>query len=262
MISRIFKWKRARNTIETKAEPKYRCPVCKKGADSFLPLPMHYFENMHRFSFKHNIFLTETINFPNFICPQCQASDRDRLYVLYLDNWLRAQSEAKYFLEIGPSQPLRNYLKAQMNSVYRCADLFREDVDDRVDITQMSIYHDGQFDFIICSHVLEHIPDDKKAIQELYRILKPKGEAIIMVPINLGVAQTEEDPDCTDIPTRWHRFGQDDHIRMYNKQDFIQRLSNEGFVVEQLGEAHFGNSNFELHAIFPTSVLYICKKNK
>ena len=78
-------------------------------------------------------------------------------------------------------------------------------------------YSEGQFDVFICSHVLEHIPDDRKAMQELYRILKPRGYGIAMVPINLKVEMTLEDPSL-QIPSRWKYFAQDDHVRMYAKE--------------------------------------------
>lgn len=258
MIERLFKLKRQKPRPE--GIGRYHCPVCSKRLASFLPLHMNYFENMHRHGFIHNIFLTETINFSSYTCPNCQASDRDRLYALYISQWLQQQSEPVNALEIGPSGPLRQWLGQQAGIQYRCADLFRQDVDDNVDITDMTLYADNQFQLVICSHVLEHVPDDRKAMQELCRILHPEGIGIIMVPINLGMTETDEAPDCTDIAERWHRFGQDDHIRMYAKADFVNRLETAGFQVECLDQTFFGADCFEQHGIFPTSVLYIARK--
>jgi hypothetical protein len=97
-------------------------------------------------------------------------------------------------------------------------------------------------------------------MKELYRILKPGGKGIAMVPINLGLAQTMEDPFCADIPTRWKLYGQHDHVRMYSKNDFISRLENVGFKVERLDVNFFGKDSFFKAAIYPTSVLYIVNK--
>lgn len=110
----------------------------------------------------------------------------------------------------------------------RSADLFSPLADDIVDIMDMNIYVDNAFDFIVCSHVLEHVPDDRKAIAELYRVLDNNGVAILMVPILLTAQVTDEDPDETDVNVRWSRFGQDDHIRMYAKHDYMSRVREGG----------------------------------
>lgn len=129
--------------------------------------------------------------------------------------------------------------------------------DDKVDITQMDCYSDGRFDLIVCSHVLEHVPDDAKAIRELNRILAHNGVAILMVPILLGLQQTDEDPSVTDVNERWRRFGQDDHIRMYEREDFLKRLRAGGFQVKNLDVATFGHEIFKQCGITEQSVLYI-----
>ena len=135
-----------------------------------------------------------------------------------------------------------------------------EGVDDKFDITHMHGYNDEQFDFFICSHVLEHIPDDLKAMKELYRVTKTGGKGIVMVPINLQLEKTIEDAHCTDVGYRWKYFSQDDHVRMYAKNDLINRLLSVGFTVEQLGIDYFGKQLFNQYAIHSTSVLYIVNK--
>ena len=72
-----------------------------------------------------------------------------------------------------------------------------ENVDDKVDITDMTIYPDNHFDFFICSHMLEHVFDDRKALRELYRILKWGGQGILVVPIVLSIDEIDEDPSVT-----------------------------------------------------------------
>jgi SAM-dependent methyltransferase len=236
----------------------FACPVCEKRNIGMDPLPWHYLGDLHRYGFVHNIFLSETLNLLHYSCKNCFATDRERLISLYLKEYLKKQPVS--LLDIAPSDPLSNFIKKQTGVSYRSMDLLMRNVDDNMDITNMYNYQDSQFDFFICSHVLEHVADDKKAMAELYRILKPGGKGIVMVPINLGLSATLEDPSCTDIAMRWKLYGQNDHIRMYDKNDFTRRLTLAGFTIDQLGINHFGKDVFEKAAIFPTSVLYVVNK--
>jgi predicted SAM-dependent methyltransferase len=108
--------------------------------------------------------------------------------------------------------------------------------------------------------VLEHINDDKKALSELYRVLKPGGWGIIMVPIILTLDQIYEDPQITDGTERWRRFGQFDHVRIYNKTGFVGRMEAAGFNVRQLSVGYFGEYTFKTYGITNTSVLYVAEK--
>jgi ubiquinone/menaquinone biosynthesis C-methylase UbiE len=135
-----------------------------------------------------------------------------------------------------------------------------EGVDDHVDITRMDIYPDESFDAFICSHILEHVREDTKAMAELYRILKAGGWGIAMVPLLLGNEETREDPSKTTEAERWRYFCQGDHVRLYARKDFIARLESVGFRVVPLDVHHFGQENFRRHGISLTSVLYIAEK--
>jgi predicted SAM-dependent methyltransferase len=143
---------------------------------------------------------------------------------------------------------------------YVTADLFRQDVDDQVDIMDMNLYGDCSVDFFICSHVLEHVEDDRKAMRELYRVLKQGGQGILVVPIILTIDEIDEDPSVTDEAERWRRFGQFDHVRLYSKRGFLARVAEAGFTITELGLEHFGEETFREHAISNQSVLYIVKK--
>jgi len=253
--------KRAFLDLIKNSKGQFSCPVCRTKAVSFNPIPVYYFSQMHKFGFKYNIFQTETLNIEHYTCSKCGASDRDRLYALFLEKYFNINSKNIIkLLDIAPATNLRTYILHHQNVSYRSMDLYMKDVDDNLDITNMNLYKDGQFDFFICSHVLEHIPDDIKSMQELYRILKKGGKGIAMVPINLGLDEIKEDPLCEDIAVRWREFGQDDHIRAYSKRGFISRLESVGFNVELLDIHYFGKEIFELNGIFPTSVLYIVTK--
>lgn len=263
MINELRKIKRILSGANSKTEndqiSKFDCPVCKSSNEIMHPLSMHYFIEMQKYGCVHNIFYTETINFGHYTCSVCGASDRDRLYALFLDDYFKKNNAVK-LLDIAPAGSLKTFIKRYAGVAYRSMDLYMDDVDDKLDITDMHLYKDEQFDFFICSHVLEHIPDDKKAMSELYRVLKRGGKGIAMVPINLLSEKTLEDPSCTDIPARWKYFGQDDHIRAYEKKDFINRLKSVGFTVQLLDINYFGEDAFARNAIFPSSVLYIVSK--
>jgi ubiquinone/menaquinone biosynthesis C-methylase UbiE len=95
----------------------------------------------------------------------------------------------------------------------------------KVDITAIQMA-DHTFDAIYCSHVLEHVPDDRRAMREFCRVLKPGGWAILLVPIT--AQKTFEDPTVVDPAERLRLFGQEDHVRRYGP-DYIDRLTAAGF---------------------------------
>ena len=124
----------------------------------------------------------------------------------------------------------------------------------------MDGYADRSVDIILCSHVLEHIPEDRKAMAEIRRVLKPDGFAILLVPLVIGVDETHEDPSFdTDEALRWKYFGMGDHVRQYGKRDFIKRLETAGLQIEQLGIDYFGAEAFRRAGIADNSVLYVAR---
>jgi SAM-dependent methyltransferase len=144
---------------------------------------------------------------------------------------------------------------------YRSADLTRKDVDDRVDITCCP-YADGSVDVFLCSHVLEHIADDRKAMRELCRILAPDGFGIVLVPIFPHINETHEDAKLDTLELRWKYFGGGDHMRQYGKRDFVDRLETAGFSVDQVGMDYFGREVFRQAGIAEDSVLYVVRKRR
>src|SRR6185312_4157451 len=129
--------------------------------------------------------------------------------------------------------------------------------DERIDLTAMDDYKDQSVDILLCSHVLEHIPKDYKAMQEIARVLKPEGVAVLLVPLVKGVDETNEDPSIVSQALRWKYFGMGDHVRQYGKRDFLARLEEAGLQVEQLGIDYFGAGAFARAAIAENSVLYV-----
>lgn len=240
---------------------KHFCPVCSSPVKKFDRLSDFYYENLDNYGYIFSLFQSETINRLNYSCPACGASDRDRLYALYFEREMPEFETGFRLLDIAPSGSLQKFIKTKYKNInYRSADLMMSGVDDVIDITQMDIYENNSFDFFICSHVLEHIHDDRKAMGELYRVLKPGGKGIAMVPIMLSLNQDYENPEITTPEGRWKHFGQDDHVRMYSKPGFINKLRSTGFSVHQLDINFFSGEIFEKHGIHPRSVLYIVEK--
>lgn len=247
-----------RGNKNTENQIDYFCPVCLSQVDLFLPLSNYYHQNLDRYGYIHSPYLSETMNRLAYQCPKCGASDRSRLYALYLNHY---QAEASRFLDIAPAAHLTAFIKNLPWIIeYRSADLEMKDVDDTIDITNMAAYADAFFDFFLCSHVLEHIEEDERAMAELYRILKPGGRGITMVPINLGLSGDYEDPTKRSPEERWRHFGQNDHVRVYSKPGFIAKLTKAGFVVHQFDVGYFGTDIFNRHGIHPRSVLYVVEK--
>jgi ubiquinone/menaquinone biosynthesis C-methylase UbiE len=124
----------------------------------------------------------------------------------------------------------------------------------------MTIYGDDTFDFFVCSHVLEHIPDHRTAVAELFRILRPGGSGIVMVPIDLSLDENYENPAAATAAERWQHFCQDDHLRLYSKPGFLRLLEDAGFEIKQFGSDYFGDEILERAGVHGRSVLYIAVK--
>ena len=240
----------------------YYCPVCERKVKSFLPLPDFYFDLAQQNGYIYSFDDAETLNYKQYSCPHCYSSDRDRLYALYIRDKAAGHYKKRTLdiVEFAPFQPLGQMIKKIGVFNLRTADLFMEGVDDKVNLEDMSLYQDESFDCFICSHVLEHVPDDKKALRELQRILKPGGWGILMVPVLLTIDEIDEDPNLTDEAERWRRFGQNDHIRIYSKKGFLNRINEAGLSVQQYGWQHFGNDLFNKAGIAKKSILYIVEK--
>lgn len=245
------------------SQGEFHCPICDNQIQAFLKLDDFYFEQWDKHQFIHSIFCFETFNLRQYTCPNCGANDRNRLFSLYLkpvfNRWVLT-GKSYLILDIAPDNVLRDWIRATTAFKYRSVDLYRNDVDDTADITDMKLYSENMFDCIICSHVIEHIKDDEKALKEIHRILKPDGFAIIMAPILLSLTEDFENEKYTTDELRWKYFGQNDHIRCYSKQGFINKLKKTGFCVHQLDVNYFSQDSFQIAGISNRSVLYLVNK--
>ena len=241
----------------------FRCPVCEVRLRAFKPMWKSYWKGVEQYAPIHPVSAMETFNVAAFRCPSCDAFDRERLTAIYLDEVFGSLDRSRKYrlIEFAPAHALLKKLKRLPFIEYRSADLVRNDVDDRVDLTDMRGYADNSVDIFLCSHVLEHIPDDSKAMRELHRILKPGGFGVVLVPLVVGVEETHEDPRIDTDELRWKYYGMGDHVRQYGKRDFVARLTAAGFAVDQLGIDHFGAETFRTAGIADNSVLYVVRKD-
>ena len=171
---------------------------------------------------------------PNALSPSTLSLERHRLMWLYLkeETDFFKKDKQQRVLHIAPEQCFYKRFRKQKNLDYLTSDLDSPLADVKADICNLP-FEDNQFDVIFCNHVLEHIPDDKKAMTELYRVMKPGGWGIFQIPQDVNRKETFEDDSITDKEERTRIFGQYDHVRVYGL-DYFDRLREAGFTVEEV----------------------------
>jgi len=185
------------------------CPICRSYLSKLLPFGVN--------------------PRPNALCPVCGSLERHRLIFLFMSKKTDVfLPPIKSMLHIAPEKCMENIFKKSEYINYITADLAPYALL-QMDLTNISI-QDEIFDIIYISHVFEHIVDDRKAMQEVFRVLKKNGWAILQVPINSEI--TFEDPSITNPKEREHFFGQSDHVRIYGL-DYYNRLSEVGFTIRR-----------------------------
>jgi len=195
----------------------------------------------------------------NVLAPGTLSLERHRLFWLYLKNETTFFSAPLRVLHFAPEQAFVQKFKKQKNLTYTTTDLNSPIADVKADICDLP-FKDNSFDFIICNHVLEHIPDDTKAMQELYRVLAPSGTAIVQVPYDAKREITFEDNTITDQRERTRIFGQYDHLRVYG-MDYFKKLSSIGFEVNALDyTSSMTSDDIERYRLCKGELLPVCKK--
>lgn len=164
------------------------------------------------------------------ICPGCGALGRHRLLMLYLLRRTDLLSASHRVLHVAPESEIQRRLRELPALDYTSVDLDSPLAMEHRDVTDLG-FPSGRFDVILCVHVLEHVPDDRAAMRELFRVLQPGGWGVIEVPLAMRSERTVEDPSVTSPRERERRFGQRDHVRQYGR-DYLDRLAEAGFAVE------------------------------
>ena len=188
------------------------CPVCSKMEREFLPFGMM------------------KVKRPAAKCSNCGSLERHRLIWLYFTEKTNLFKDKVRMLHIAPEKCFVEIFKSAPNIDYVTADIVKGNAMVYMDIQDIQ-YPDEYFDVIYCSHVLEHVPDDRKAIKELARVLNKSGWAILQVPIKYSFEETLEDPVINTPELRKKHYGLEDHLRQYGL-DYDQRLRSAGFKVK------------------------------
>ena len=237
------------NSLKEKLkEYEKECPICGyKGVD-FSPYP----QIIHR----------------EVECPQCHSHERHRAVWLFFKQNSHLLKEGNKFLHFAPEVQFQELFK-NSGMEYHPVDITKENwyIDEIVDVQDIP-YEDDYFDLVYCSHILEHVPDDRKAMSELLRVLKPDtGIALILVPIN-GIAfelpyddtKTLEDERINTPELREKYYGQFDHLRLYGS-DFKDKLKETGFTVESDDFIkRLGYETIERYALIRNENIFVCKK--
>ncbi|MGJ8683495.1 MAG: class I SAM-dependent methyltransferase [Nonlabens sp.] len=166
----------------------------------------------------------------NVLSPSTLSLERHRLLWLYLNRETDLLTRSQKLLHFAPEQCFYKRFRNSDIIQYTTTDLLSPLADVKADICNLPFENDS-YDFILCNHVLEHIPDDETAMKELYRVLKPGGKAILQIPLENDRTVTFEDDSITDKVERARIFGQYDHVRVYG-MDYFKRLESIGFQVQ------------------------------
>lgn len=195
----------------------------------------------------------------NVLSPSTLSLERHRLLWLYLQNETDFFTAPKKVLHFAPEQAFYKLFRNQKNLEYTTTDLFSPLADVKADICNLP-FEDNAYDTILCNHVLEHIPDDTKAMQELFRVLKPGGMAILQIPQDLSRATTFSDDSIIDQKERAKIFGQYDHVRVYGR-DYFDKLRSIGFkVIEENYTIKISPELVENYCLAKGEIIPVCFK--
>ncbi|MFT7395558.1 MAG: SAM-dependent methyltransferase [Flavobacterium sp.] len=197
----------------------------------------------------------------NVLSPSTLSLERHRLLWLFLneESDFFTSTVTKKVLHFAPEQAFYKLFRNQKNLDYTTTDLLSPLADVKADICNLP-FEDNHYDVILCNHVLEHIPDDTKAMQELYRVLKPGGMAILQIPQELSRAVTFSDDTITDQKERAKIFGQYDHVRIYGR-DYFDKLRSIGFkVIEEDYTNKIAPKMVEKYCLAKGEIIPVCFK--
>ena len=195
----------------------------------------------------------------NALAPDSMSLERHRLMWLFLKEKTNFFKDKLKFLHIAPEYCFIKIFKKMKNIDYTTGDLISPWADVKMDVHNIP-FDKETFDVVICNHVLEHVEDDNKVMQEFFRVMKPGGWGIFQVPIDRKNPKTEEDKNITDPKERERLYWQNDHLRLYGR-DYGKKLSSVGFnVVESNFVNNLDPKLVERYALPKGEIIYWCKK--
>lgn len=196
---------------------RHRCVLCGRTCGGYLPYRGGWADSPRAM----RALGVVGSDLGNFECPWCGAHDRERHLLLYMRAaglWERVPDLD--ILHFAPERRLSRLIRQQGTRSYRQVDLIPAEPDiDRMDIQAMEL-PDASVDLLIANHVLEHVDDDRQALAEIGRVLRPSGHAILQVPYCPKLTATLSDPGIDDPRSRREMYGQEDHVRLYGENVF------------------------------------------
>lgn len=194
----------------------------------------------------------------NARCPRCNSSSRERFIYLFLMRAYPRFGQGR-ILHIAPERKLQEVLLKTYRQAYTSLDIESPRAEIKADVQDLP-FENETFEAIVCSHVLEHVPDDLKAMREFFRVLRPGGMLIAAVPFSPMISETFEDSSVTAPTDRERVFGQSDHVRIYGT-DFKSRLEKSGFAVNDTLPVSVATSEeIQYYALNPIEPIFIAKK--
>ncbi len=166
------------------------------------------------------------------LCPNCLSLERHRLLWLWMVMHTDLLAGGRNILHVAPEVSIMRRLRKICGESYVTADLESPLADMHFDVQSIPL-DDNSFDIILCNHIMEHVEDDRQAMRELHRVLRPGGWGVILVPRDEEREVTFEDDSIVDEAERTRIFGQYDHRRIYG-QDYADRLREAGFEVDAI----------------------------
>ncbi|WP_438422344.1 class I SAM-dependent methyltransferase [Aquimarina macrocephali] len=196
----------------------------------------------------------------NVLSPSTLSLERHRLLWLFLTNETEFFTTPAKVLHFAPEQAFYKRFRNLKHLDYTTTDLNSPLADVKADICNLP-FVDSEYDIIFCNHVLEHIPDDTTAMQEIFRVLKPGGMAILQIPQDLNRDVTFEDNSITDPQERARIFGQYDHVRVYGR-DYFEKLRSIGFKVDEIDYTNILSKEcVTKYCLAPGEILPVCYKH-
>lgn len=186
-------------------------------------------------------------------CPICGSVERQRLAFFFLRDEIQPGQRV---LHVAP-EPLMIPWLVSRSCEYLNIDLYRPAMQ-RMDLMALEL-PDCSRSLIWCSHVLEHVADDRIALREMFRVLAPGGLLVLQVPI--GGDRTDDDPSVITDSARLTRFLQEDHVRLYGL-DLKDRIESCGFACTVLSASQIGSDLRVLYGIDATYYreVFLCRR--
>jgi len=194
------------------------------------------------------------------VCPHCGCLDRIRWCIYVMAKYTNIFDSSCTVLHFAPERHIENFIRTNEKCSYITADIVQKRAMLQIDITNIP-FRDETFDYLIVNHVLEHISNEALAIQELKRVLKPKGMLILSFPICMDI-DTYEDANIKSDEDRLQAYGLKDHVRLYGR-DFKERLSAYGITIEiKSPKDELEENAISRYGFIRDDILMICKKRE